>query len=168
MIKYIKNLIRHKWFVFLEACNLGIPFLGIIHDISKFMPDEFIPYSKYDFSKFNNNPPELQNAFDKAWLKHQKRNKHHWQYWLLMNDSGWAGKRYETNLEPPVFVKQVVPLEMPHRYVLEMVADWRGAGRAYGNPDTMQWFINNRDKIVLHPETESKVLSLLEKGSKKK
>lgn len=154
-MKYLINLLRHKWFVFLEACKLGIPILGIIHDISKFLPDEFIPYAHYDFSEFCKNSIETQIAFDMAWLRHQKRNKHHWQYWLLMNDSSATIKFTNKSF------KQVEPQKMPKRYLLEMVADWRGAGRAYGNSDTKNWFINNKDKIILHPDTEAKVLSLL-------
>lgn len=154
-MKYLINLFRHKWFVFLEAWKLGIPLLGLIHDISKFLPDEFFPYARYDFSKFGKNEPEIQEAFDKAWLKHQKRNKHHWQYWLLMNDSGGAIKFTDRNF------KQVETLAMPKRYVLEMIADWRGAGRAYGNPDTKNWYLNSKKTIVLHPDTKEIVEQLL-------
>lgn len=161
-IKYIKSVIKHKWFVFLEACKLGVPLLGIVHDMSKILPDEFIPYAKYDFSEFGKNEKSVQEPFDLAWLKHQRRNKHHWQYWLLINDSGWAGKRYKSNLSPAVFVKQVEPLPMPERYIREMIADWKGAGRAYGNSDTRGWYENNKSKIILHPETEKAVKVLLE------
>jgi hypothetical protein len=165
-MKYLKSLLRHKWFVFLEACKLGIPFLGLIHDISKFLPDEFIPYSRYDFTKFGKNESGIQLEFDKAWLKHQKRNKHHWQYWLLLNDSGDVIRHkklpYAVNYFEGEF-KQVEALPMPDRYIREMVADWRGAGRAYGNPDTKAWFIINKDKIILHPKTEVGVWGLLYK-----
>ena len=156
---YFISLLRHKWFVFLESCKLGIPLLGIVHDISKFLPDEFIPYSRYNFA--GENDKETQVDFDLAWLKHQKRNKHHWQYWLLLNDSGKIYYAEDDNV--PCSLKQVEPLPMPERYVREMVADWRGAGRAYGNPDTKAWFISNKDRIVLHPATEVKVWSLLYK-----
>jgi len=134
--------------------------------MSKFLPDEYIPYSKYDFSSFGNNRKDLQDSFNVAWLKHQKRNKHHWQYWLLINDSGGVIRHkklaYTVNYFEGEF-KQVEALPMPERYVREMVADWRGAGRAYGNPDTKAWFIKNKDKIILHPATEVKVWGLLYK-----
>ncbi|NPV54659.1 MAG: hypothetical protein HPY71_14285 [Firmicutes bacterium] len=35
----------------------------------------------------------------------------------------------------------------------EMLADWRGAGRAQGKPDTIAWYRANRDKMLLHPAT---------------
>ena len=88
-LKYFKYLFIHKWFVFLECCNLGIPWLGIIHDWSKFKLNELIPYAKHFYgsdkiaTKFNGDA-----LFDLAWLLHQKRNKHHWQWWLLHEDDG--------------------------------------------------------------------------------
>lgn len=46
------------------------------------------------------------------------------------------------------------PLEMPDRYRREMLADWRGAGRAInGKDDTRKWYFENRDKIILHTHT---------------
>lgn len=99
--KYLKYVLKHKWFVFIECCKLGIPLRGLFHDLSKFLPSEFIPYARY----FYGNYPEtltvyektyhwkmktkavIKEDFDLAWLKHQKRNKHHWQYWLLVSDS---------------------------------------------------------------------------------
>lgn len=159
MGKYLKNLLRHKWFVFIEACKLGVPLLGIIHDMSKFLPDEFFSYARYDFSDDGNNDDKERADFDLAWLKHQRRNKHHWQHWLLMNDSGIA--HYDEWDNCPCWMKQVEPLPMPDRYIREMVADWKGAGRAYGNPDTVGWYMKNMNKIILHPETEKKVLKYL-------
>jgi len=44
---------------------------------------------------------------------------------------------------------KIVPLPMPDRYRKEMLADWRGAGRAYGNQDTVGWYVKNRDQIQL-------------------
>lgn len=158
LLTYLINLLRHKWYVFIEACKLGVPFLGIIHDMSKFLPDEFIPYSRYDFSNFGHNNKDAQNVFDLAWLKHQRRNKHHWQHWLLMNDSGIA------TLRNGRYFKEVEPQPMPYKYILEMVADWRGAGRAFGNNNTKAWYIKNKNKIILHPRTKHAVETLIYGG----
>lgn len=102
-LKYLKYILRHKWFVFVECCKIGAPLRGMLHDMSKFLPSEFIPYAHYFYGtwyknedwhgdKRNHIPYEctekgVEEAFDIAWLKHQKRNPHHWQYWLLVNDS---------------------------------------------------------------------------------
>ena len=100
--KYLKYVIRHKWYVFIECCKLGILIRGLLHDFSKLLPSEFFPYAHYFYGSWmkesewhgdrRNYIPwkytemGVKEAFDIAWLKHQKRNKHHWQYWLLVND----------------------------------------------------------------------------------
>jgi hypothetical protein len=72
--------------------------------------------------------------FDRAWLHHQHRNPHHWQHWVLREDSG------ATKI-----------LAMPPHFVREMVADWMGAGRAItGKWDLPIWYAKNREKIQLH------------------
>ena len=153
--KYLWSQIRHKWFVFVECCKLGIPLLGIIHDLSKFLPSEMIPYARYFYGKYPDwdtmgawgksyytgpTKQSVERDFDVAWLHHQHRNKHHWQRWLLTLDSARSdGKMFA--------------LPMPDRYRREMLADWRGAGRAYGNPDTAGWYREHVEQINLHPET---------------
>lgn len=145
-LKYLSYIFRHKWFVFIECCKLGIPFQGLIHDLSKFLPDEWFPYANYFYA--NPFQPKRNKtgyykpydtgdeAFDLAWLKHQKRNPHHWQYWILPKDDGGI---------------RIFPI--PLKYVKEMLADWRGAGRAQGKPDTLAWYEANKDKMILHEET---------------
>jgi len=44
---------------------------------------------------------------------------------------------------------------MPMRYRKEMLADWRGAGRAItGRDDTREFYLKNKDNITLAPETK--------------
>ena len=89
--------------MFVECCRLGIPFRGALHDLSKFLPSEFIPYAKHFYGKWikesewhgdirnyvswRSTEMGVRENFEKAWLLHQKRNPHHWQYWLLVNDN---------------------------------------------------------------------------------
>lgn len=160
--KYFKYVLRHKWFVFIECCKLGIPLRGALHDLSKFLPSEFISYSRYFYGDY----PErltvyekthhwtlktkaiIKNDFDLAWLKHQKRNPHHWQYWLLQNDSD--GLKI---------------LEMPKKYMKEMLADWIGAGKAiHGENDVEEWYLKNKDNMLLHNSVRHWVEGKLFKG----
>ena len=129
---YLKALLRHKWFVFLEAWKLGIPWLGLVHDLSKFWPSEFWAYAQYFYG-----PNPSEDIFNVGWLHHQHRNKHHWQRWILTNDRQG----------------QTICLPMPDKYRREMLADWKGAGRAYGNPNTAEWYLQNRNAIQLHWRT---------------
>ena len=160
--KYFKYVIKHKWFVFIECYKLGQIWRGIIHDISKFLPDEFIPYARYFYGNWpthkevyqithddNFTKEGIQKAFDIAWLRHQHRNPHHWQYWLLQNDDG-DSKR----------------LPMSMTYIKEMVADWKGAGRTItgiNNPqECKDWYNKNKDKIRVNPDTEFYVKAVLD------
>ena len=140
--KYISYMARHKWFVFVECFKWGIPFRGLFHDTSKFMLDEWIAYQRYFYGK----ETETSEAeFNKAWLKHQHRNKHHWQHWILRMDDGST---------------EVLPI--PWEVCMEMVCDWKGAGKAVGMPDTIDWYEKNKEKMILHPRTRNMVEFLLE------
>jgi hypothetical protein len=153
-LNYLKYVLIHKWFVFIECCKLGIPLKGIIHDLSKFTPSEWFPYVNYfygnypEWSKmspaekslyFGKTKEDIKKVFDLAWLYHQKRNRHHWQYWVLQKDDG-----------------RLVPLKMPLVYAKEMLADWIGAGLAItGERDINIWYEHNKNKIRLHDETRN-------------
>lgn len=149
-LNYLWYVLRHKWFVFLQCCKFGIPWLGILHDWSKFLPSEFMPYACY-FHNPDGSPRQIRDStgyykptntgdlsFDFAWLLHQKRNRHHWQWWILPEDEG-----------------KIKVLPIPDKYRLEMLADWSGAGRAQGAPDITAWYAKNKDKITLHPATRT-------------
>ena len=132
--KYLGYVIRHKWYVFVECCKLGVPWRGLVHDMSKFLPSEFHAYATYFYG---HSKAEGQEKFDFAWHWHQKRNKHHWQWWILRYDSG-----------------KLIIFEIPMSYRKEMLADWRGCSMARtGTDDTITWYNANKDKMQLAPET---------------
>jgi hypothetical protein len=123
-IKYAQYVVRHRRFVFEECLKLGIPLRGLLHDLSKLLPDEWLPYARYFYGKdMGWNRRVAERAFNAAWLRHQHRNPHHHQHWRLRMDDG------DTQLLP-----------MPDALVREMLADWRGAGRAItGKADITPW-----------------------------
>lgn len=147
---FLHYLIRHKWHVFVECCRFGVPWRGICHDMSKFLPGEFIAYANHYHDNHISshriiNSTDIENSrYYLAWLIHQKRNRHHWQWWILHGE----------DKDP-----RVIP--MPDKYIKEMVADWRGAGRAQGQPDIQSWYQVNKNKMVLHISTRNKVEQLL-------
>lgn len=155
---YLWYVIRHRWFVFIECCKLGIPWQGLVHDLSKFRPSEFIPYARHfhgpnakvwrDKTGYYKPTDTGDAAFDFAWFLHQKRNAHHWQYWLSPAEPG----------------KERV-IQMPEKYIKEMVADWRGAGRAQHRPDTVAWWMANKDKMVATNYTRLYVEYLLKRAT---
>ena len=145
-ISYLSYIIRHKWFVFKAGLKTKAPiFRLIIHDWSKFLPSEWSPYAKTFYASNGDSRYKEHINFDKAWNYHQKRNKHHWQYWVINRDDG-----------------DIKRIPMPEKYIREMVADWMGAGRAItGRWDIEEWYAKNREKIKLEDETRKKVESLI-------
>jgi hypothetical protein len=140
--KYLSYLFRHKWYVGVELFKKKLYWQAFSHDMSKFLPSEFFPY----VNKFGKGIKEgrdktgyydpTKGDFKFAWFKHQKRNKHHWQYWVMPKDGG----------------KGNVIFEIPNKYVIEMIADWTGASKAQGSKSTVkEWYLANKDKLVLHP-----------------
>lgn len=162
--KYAVYLAKHKWFVFMAGLRVGAPLWRlIIHDWSKFLPCEWLPYARYFYGDREwyewvdsigkylpgfgpaRGLQQLKGEFDRAWLHHQHANPHHWQHWNLREDSG------VTKL-----------LEMPEHFIREMVADWMGAGRVItGKWEAAEWYAKNREIIQLAPYTRETVEELL-------
>jgi hypothetical protein len=150
---YLKKLLLHKWYVYLEGRKLGLPVLRLlIHDWDKFGYKMFTSYARTFYSVDGEGQYIPDPWFDYTWNRHQKISRHHWQAWLLVRDTG-----------------EVVPLQMPVVDATEMIADWRGAGRAYSKPDqkwkpseTAEWYWKNREKMILHPLTRELVEAILD------
>lgn len=118
MLSFFLFLLKHKWYVFLAGCLYTKTPLNqlIIHDWSKFTPVEFNCYRKK-----HQKLPFDQLDMETAWLNHQNHNHHHWEYWLSRTGHGNEG----------VSIRET-PIEMPEKYIREMVADWLAASRTYG------------------------------------
>ena len=109
---HIFLVLRHKHKVFVNCAKCGIPFRGLVHDLSKFSPEEFIESVR--FYQGNRSPigvcrRELGMSY--AWLHHKGRNKHHIEYWF---DPECAE----------------LPL-MPYKYAVECVCDKLAATKIY-------------------------------------
>lgn len=157
-LEYLKYVLRHKWYVGRECFRRGLYWRGLKHDWSKFLPSEFIAYARYFYGgpykpimethgderneTLNGLYKErVEEDFNAAWNHHQKRNSHHWQYWVLMNDNG-----------------SVEALPMPVADLIEMLCDWMGAGAAINRSqpslaETREWYAKNAEKMQLHPIT---------------
>lgn len=137
---HLKTICIHKYWVFYYCCKLGIPFRGIIHDLSKFSPTEFIEGVKY-YTKETSpiNTAKKLTGYSEQWMHHKGRNKHHYEFWMDRFDDGGGN------------------LMMPFRYAIEEICDYLGAGRAYyGRNFTFQieyeWWLKRIQKpIAMHP-----------------
>lgn len=119
--------------------------------MSKFTPIEFINSVRYYTGTHSPIDEEKKDkGYSLGWLHHRGRNPHHWEYWI---DN---------------FSKGGEPIEIPKKYMVEMICDWIGAGKAYlGKSWTretpFEWFINKikNNEIILHTKTFMRIYSIL-------
>lgn len=113
-VKHFLVITHHK-FVVLKLCiKAGIPWRGLVHDLSKYSITEFVNGVKY-FNQGTASPINLEKkerGYSKAWLHHKGRNKHHPEYW------------YDSKAPEPL---PIIPFE----YMCEMICDQLAAGIVY-------------------------------------
>ena len=142
---------RHRHRVIAHCFKAGIPMRGLLHDLSKYSPTEFIPGVR--FYKGTRSPNEAERelyGYSAAWLHHKGRNRHHFEYW---NDYNPKTKRVE-------------PIKMPLRFVKEMFCDRVAAsktyrGAAYRDSDPYDYYAHSVDHYIIHPDTAAALESLL-------
>lgn len=137
---HMQSLNEHIAYV-QEACRMlgGLSEQQIIaHDFSKYSIYEFPHYAR-QFKGPKNDP----DGFAYAWLHHIHQNEHHWQHWIFSDGFTPKNSRVENGV-----------IQMPTNYVVEMVADWMGASKAYtGSWDMTDWLLANLSKIKIHSQT---------------
>lgn len=107
-----------------EQEKLNFRYNLVFHDFSKISVNEVFGYANYD-RKAGTGKAE----FELAWHHHKMNNPHHPEYWLNPNCRG-----------------ELEPLPMPKIYILEMIADWIGAGKTYGST-LVEWLPSNIGKF---------------------
>lgn len=142
-IIYLCKVLQHKYFVLYVGFKLNMSIIQLLmHDMSKFTMSEFIPY-RNKFYPFSKKSQQIEDNFNNAWKLHYSRNKHHWEYWYDADG----------------------PQDMPREYVLELVADWIAAARAYNgywpNKDNWEWFNVKGVDVLLNNMTQFTTLRVL-------
>ncbi len=160
--QHFRTITRHRHKVIVGCAKCGILWQGLLHDLSKYSPTEFIPGAKYYLGTRSPNEAEREaQGYSLAWMHHKGRNRHHFEYWFDYNRK----------------TKRMEPVKMPARYVAEMFCDRMAASKVYQGKDYRQdsaliYFQNSRARKngMFHPETEQKLGELLtilaEKGEK--
>lgn len=139
IFRHFKRICVHKYWVFHYCRLMGIPWQGLVHDMSKFSPMEFWEGVRwYTDNGSPINECKAANGWSAAWMHHRGRNPHHYEYWQDDFDHGGH------------------PLEMPMKYKKEMLCDHLGAGRAYYGKDfsyekELEWWENKLSKpLAMH------------------
>ena len=149
--KHLKTINHHKWLVMKNCFRLGMYKQGLLHDLSKYSPTEFLVGVKYyQGNRSPNNAEREDKGYTSACLHHKGRNKHHLEYWLdydLVNGG-------------------VTGMKMPVKYVVEMFCDRIAASRnynkdAYTDRMPLEYFQKGKAKALLHPESAALLEKLL-------
>ena len=138
---HIHTVNKHRFEVFKLCCKVGIPFRGLVHDLSKYSIEELSESVKYFKKSKGKYSPLLscknENGYSKAWLHHFGRNKHHFEYWY----------DFAAPVKMPI---------IPFKYMLEMICDRIAASKTYNkgkykNSDPYDYFMKEKDKYNLNP-----------------
>lgn len=141
---HLSTINHHKMEVMRLCFKLGLYKQGILHDLSKYSPKEFISgVVFYTGDKSPNTTERRVTGKSEAWLHHKGRNRHHFEYWIDYGQEPGAGMQ---------------GTKMPVKYVVEMFCDRIAACKTYYKEnynDSMpfEYFNKNRKHYMMHPET---------------
>lgn len=149
---HLKTILYHKYLVMQGCFRVGLYYQGIVHDLSKFSPTEFMVGVRYfQGNRSPNNAEREDIGYSSAWLHHKGRNKHHFEYWIDYSAVEIKGG--------------MAPAPMPVKYVIEMFMDRVAASKVYekenytdGKP--LEYFMRGKD-CAMHPKTKRQLLILL-------
>lgn len=177
--KHFKTITKHRWEVCKACFHVGLFKQGLLHDLSKYSPVEFITSAKYyQGNRSPINAEKEDKGYSLAWQHHKGRNPHHWEYWVdnlgpkrietvgvftpsirtpddIYNTNSWNGKQVVKGYD---YVSKPTAIEMPYNYVLEMICDWIGAGKVYEgknwtNKSPLTYYEKNKKEMLLNDKT---------------
>ena len=149
-LEHFKTITGHRRLVRQGCFSVGLYRQGLMHDLSKFSPSEFLVGAKYyQGNRSPNNAEREDIGFSSAWLHHKGRNKHHYEYWI----------DYSIHEAPPG-MHGMMPAPMPMRYIVEMLMDRIAAckiynGDAYTQSSPIEYYNRGLDPAPMHPKTKA-------------
>lgn len=149
---HLRTVNHHRRLVRRYCFRLGLYWQGLTHDLSKYSPAEFLVGVKYyQGTRSPNNAEREAKGYSMAWLHHKGRNRHHLEYWI------------DYSMNPK---EGMVGLEMPPRYLAEMVCDRIAASRTYRGEkyqdgDPYEYFMNSKEHYLIHDKTKARLEKLL-------
>lgn len=152
--EHFKTITRHKLLVMDGCFRVGLYRQGLLHDLSKYSPAEFLVGARYYQGDRSPNDAERKDiGYSSAWLHHKGRNKHHYEYWI--------------DYSPNNIIGGMAPAPMPTRYVVEMFMDRIAAckvyhGAAYSDEDPLRYYQSAKTPPPLHKKTRRLLEFLLQ------
>lgn len=152
-IGHFRTITKHKILVMKGCFRIGLYRQGLLHDLSKYSPAEFLVGCRYyQGDRSPNNAEREDYGYSSAWLHHKGRNRHHFEY--------WTDYSLEQNAVPMAGVR------MPRKYVAEMLMDRIAAskvynGKAYTDQDPLKYYLRGKNHYMMHPQTAKELEGLL-------
>ena len=150
IIGHFKTITYHKWLVMKYCFQVGLYRQGLLHDLSKYSPSEFLTGVHYYQGTRSPNAAERdEKGYSEAWMHHKGRNKHHYEYW---NDVGRD--------------RTTVAVKMPLNYVVEMFMDRIAASRVYKkekytDSSALEYYNFTHEYALIHRDTDRLLRHLL-------
>ena len=148
---HLRTITHHRRLVRQGCFRVGLYWQGLTHDLSKFSPTEFrIGVRYYQGTRSPNAAEREDKGYSEAWMHHKGRNRHHFEYW--------------TDLD--LQTRTYAPVEMPRRYLAEMVMDRIAAcktyqGAAYTDASPLVYLDRARESSCVNPVTFRQLRFLL-------
>ena len=149
--KHLKTITHHKLLV-MEGCfRVGLIKQGLLHDLSKYGPAEFLTGVRYYQGTRSPNAAEREDkGYSEAWMHHKGRNKHHYEYWTDYSN----------------LTHKVEPVKMPLKYVIEMFCDRIAAcktyqGDKYDDRKPLEYYQRGKGRHLMQDETDAFLAKLL-------
>ncbi|MBR2553129.1 MAG: catalase [Erysipelotrichaceae bacterium] len=149
---HLKTINRHKLLVMKYCFRCGMIKQGLLHDLSKYSPTEFL--AGVEFYQEGKRSPvgaeKMAKGYSLGWLHHKAHNKHHWLYWV---DQGLPGQG-------------IVVYKMPENYFLESLLDRMAASKNYSGADYTDWstyefFQKSEERHLMNPEDSERTSEML-------
>lgn len=151
IINHFLTITRHRHQVIKNCFKAGIPLRGLLHDLSKYTPTEFIAGARfYQGSRSPNEGEREAYGYSKAWIHHKGINKHHFEHWTDYNPK----------------TRKIEGAPMPTKYVIEMFCDRVAAskiymGDKYDDSSALMYFEKSRKTRMIHKRTSDMLEYLL-------
>ena len=150
---HFKTITSHKLLVMKYCFKVGLYRQGLLHDLSKYSPTEFLVGAKYyQGTRSPNNAEREETGLSTSWLHHKGRNKHHFEYWV---DYGIGAEHV------------LAGMPMPRKYIAEMIMDRISASRVYSpqgytDASPLAYYEKGKEKLwFIHEDTKVQLEYLL-------
>lgn len=158
-LKHFITITHHKNLVLVGCFKIGLYKQGLLHDLSKYSPTEFLVGCRYYKGYMSpNNAERADKGYSSAWLHHKGRNKHHLEYWIDYAVPKPGDERVHSCMEG---------MKMPVKYVCEMFIDRVSASKnyqkeKYTDESALIYYKKSVDHYMIHEDTKALLEYLLD------